>query len=111
MSRQTTRQKGKILKWRWKKIGKTARSEKDNLNISELEKTRFIAKWATFEHPITYEIHQQLNGTTNVNGREIPNVYFKVQFINDEGKKQKGYLFEQKKQGADLGKFKLLIAV
>ena len=86
-----------------------SRAEKDDLEISELAKPRFVAKWATFEHPINYEINQQINGTTNVNGREIPNVYFKVQFIDDEGKKKQGYLFEQKKQGADLGKFKLLM--
>ena len=29
--------------------------------------------------------------------------------LDDEGNKKQGYLFEQKKQGTDLGKFKLLM--
>lgn len=94
-----------------KEIGGTARGEKDNLDISALAKPKFIPLWAEFEHPVDYYVNEQLNGKTNVNGRDIPNVYFKVQFIDDKGKKQRGYLFEQKKKAADLGKFKLLMAV
>jgi hypothetical protein len=94
-----------------KKQNEVERNEKDSINVSSLSKPRFIPLWAEFEHPIDYYVNEQLNGKTNVNGRDVPNVYFKVQFIDNEGKKKQGFLFEQKKQKADLGKFKLLIAV
>ena len=91
-----------------KEVGKPERSERDDININDLEKSRFQPKTATFKHPLNYDIIQQLNGTTNVNGREVPNVYFRVQFIDDLGEKQTGYLMQKTQKRTNLGEFKLL---
>ena len=92
-----------------KKVGETARSEKDDILISTLEKARFAPKKITFEHPVDYFINEQLNGKTNVNGRLIPNVYFKVEFINEYNKLEYGYLMSIKPNGS--GKWELLKAL
>ena len=94
-----------------KKTGQSARGEKDDINISDLERPRFQAIWATFKHPLDHNIYEQLNGKTNVKGRLIPNVYFKVQFIDNQQKKRTGYLFEQRFKGNNLGEFKLLLCI
>ncbi len=93
-----------------KEIGKAARSEKDDINISDLDKARFAPEWATFKHPLRYDVLEQINGKTNVNGRDIPNVYFRVEFIDDEGNKKTGYLFQESQKEKNLGEFKLLIS-
>lgn len=92
-----------------KKAGESARSEKDNINISDLERPRFVPQKITFEHPVDYFVNEQLNGKTNVNGRLIPNVYFKVEFINEYGQKEYGYLMEIKPNKE--GKWTLLKAL
>lgn len=93
-----------------KEVGKPERAEKDDINISGLEKALFEPKYITFKHPLTYNVVQKLNGKTNVDGRDIPNFYFKVQYIY-QGKKNTGYLMQQSQKQNNLGEFKLLIAV
>lgn len=66
--------------------------ENGNLPINELKLARYGAEWVEFEYPLTWEIKQQLIGKTN----GIPNVYGLIEFINEFGKKEKGYLFEVK---------------
>lgn len=92
-----------------KKTGQAARSEKDDINVIDLERPRFAPQKITFEHPVDYFVNEQLNGKTNVNGRMIPNVYFKVEFINEFNKKEYGYLMEVKPNGN--GKWELLKAI
>lgn len=91
-----------------KKAGESARSEKDDINISDLERPRFVPQKITFEHPVDYFVNEQLNGKTKVNGRLIPNVYFKVEFTNEYGQKEYGYLLEVKPNNE--GKWTLLKA-
>lgn len=91
-----------------KKVGEDPKSENGDIEINDIERPRFVNKWLTFEHPVDYDILQQIYGKTNVAGRMVPNYFFKVEYINDEGKKEYGYMFEgtlDKK-----GKFKLLKA-
>ena len=54
-----------------------------------------------------YEISQKLEGFKNINGRDIPNLFFKVKFIAD-GVTKYGYIFECKPDG--VGKWELLKA-
>lgn len=93
-----------------KEVGKPERKERDDILISELEKALFEPKYVKFTHPLNYNISQQLKGKTEVNGRLIPNVYFKVEYIY-QGVKNYGYLFQQTQKQTNLAEFKLLKAV
>ncbi|WP_428743240.1 hypothetical protein [Tenacibaculum sp.] len=79
-----------------KKTGETARGEKDDILISTLEKPRFVNQKITFDYPVDFYVNEQVFGKTNVNGRDIPNYFFKVEFINELNKKETGYLMELK---------------
>ena len=91
-----------------KKVGEPARSEDGDILISDLERPRFVPEWVTFEHPVDFAVNEMVYGKTNVMGRMIPNYYFKVQFINEYGQKEYGYLFELKPNKE--GKWKVLTA-
>lgn len=90
------------------KTGESARAENDNVLISTIEKSRFVPLWATFENEMTYDISTGLYGKTVVNGREIPNYFFKVKYTY-KGQKYKGYIFEVTLK--DKAKWKLLTAL
>ena len=77
--------------------------------IADLEPPLFVSKWVKFKHVVTDDIVKILEGTKNVNGREIPNLYFKIGFINEFGNKEYGYLFELKPDKA--GEWKILKAL
>jgi hypothetical protein len=83
-------------------------SENGNIINSELQRPRYIPEWIEFEHEVNFEINQSLEGTTKINGRDIPNVYGLIEFINDENEIEKGYLFSLKPNGS--GKWKILKA-
>ena len=89
-----------------KKVGEPARSEDGDILISDLERPRFVPMWVTFEHPVDFAVNEMVYGKTDVMGRMIPNYYFKVQFINEYGQKEYGYLFELKPNKE--GKWKVL---
>lgn len=93
-----------------KESGKLARSERDDIDIKNLNKARFEPIWLTFQHPLDYDVTTKLNGKTNVNGRDIPNVYFKVEFTY-KGKTERGYIFQVQQKKTDLAEFKLLKAI
>ena len=92
-----------------KKVSEDARAENGDILVSELKKPRFTNQWITFTHEVDYFINEQLYGKTEMNGREIPNYFFKVEFINEFGLKEYGYLFEVKPNGK--GQWKLLKAI
>ncbi len=92
-----------------KKANEEAKSENGKYPISELEPPLFMSKWVKFKHVVTDDIISVLEGTTNINGREIPNLYFKIGFINEFGNKEYGYLFELKPDKA--GEWKILKAL
>ena len=93
-----------------KEEGKDARTENQDVNISDLEKALFAPTWVEFEHPIDYYVNEQLNGRTEVEGRSIPNIYFKVRY-RKEGKSETGYLFQHQQKQSDIGKFKILKSI
>lgn len=45
-----------------------------------------------FTSSVNSSILKQLRGTTNISGREIPNVYGLIEFINEYNQKEQGYL-------------------
>ena len=92
-----------------KKVDEVEYSENGNYLINEIGRALFVAKWIEFEYPVNFDLMNQVNGFTNVNGRRIPNTYFKVEFINEFNKKEYGYLFQLKPNKN--GKWKLLKAV
>ncbi len=78
----------------------------DPILNSTLDRQLFSPQWITFEHEIDFDIMQKLQGTTIINGIEIKNFYGLVEFINDAGNIEKGFLFSVKPEGA--GQWKLL---
>ena len=67
-----------------------------------------MPEWVTFEHPVDFAVNEMVYGKTDVMGRMIPNFYFKIEFINEYGQKEYGYLFELKPNKE--GKWKVLTA-
>ena len=91
-----------------KKVSEVARSENGDILVSDLQRPRFIPEWVTFDYKVDFAINEMVYGKTNANGRMIPNYYFKIQFINELGLTEYGYLFELKPNKE--GKWKILTA-
>lgn len=81
-------------------------SESGNIQNSALSKPRFVNEWIEFEHVADFDVIQQVEGTTIVDGKEIYNFYGLVEFINENNEQETGYLFNLKPNG--VGKWKLL---
>lgn len=92
-----------------KKVGEEEIQENGDYQINTLENPIFVSQWITFEYKLDFNVLEQLNGYTEVNGRKIPNTYFKVEFINEFNEKEYGYLFELKPEKE--GKWKVLKAL
>ena len=91
-----------------KKTSEVARSENGDILVSDLKRPRFIPEWVAFDYKVDFAINEMVYGKTNANGRMIPNYYFKIQFINELGLTEYGYLFELKPNKE--GKWKILTA-
>jgi hypothetical protein len=92
-----------------KKAGEEEKKENGNFKINSLENAIFVNEWIEFEYPVDFDLINQVNGYSEVNGRRIPNMYFKVEFVNEFNQKEYGYLFEL--QPNKEGKWKLLKAI
>lgn len=92
-----------------KKIGEQEIKENGDYQINTLENAIFASEWIEFEFPLDYDLINLVNGTTLIEGRSIPNTYFKVEFINEFNKKEYGYLYDLKPKKQ--GKWKLLKAL
>jgi hypothetical protein len=79
-----------------KKAGEVERAENGNILVSDMQAALFVNQWIEFEHEVDFYINEQVYGRTEVAGRSIPNFFFKVQFINELNKKERGFLFELK---------------
>jgi hypothetical protein len=89
-----------------KLIGGNEYSENGNIINSELQNARFVTEWVEFEHECTFEIMKAVQGTTIIQGKEIPNFYGLVEYINERGNKERGFLFSLKPNGK--GSWKVL---
>lgn len=81
-------------------------SENDDIINSELIKPRFVPEWIEFEHECTFDLMQQVQGTTIIQGKSIQNFYGTVEFINEKKQLERGFLFNLKPNGN--GAWKLL---
>jgi hypothetical protein len=59
-----------------------------------------------FEHPVDFNLLQQVQGKTTVLGEELTNWYGLIQFRNEDNQLEKGYLQNLKPNGN--GKWTLL---
>lgn len=88
--------------------GRIEHAENGNIINSELDAPRFIPEWVEFEHVCDFDIMRQIEGTSKILGKEIPNFYGLVEFINEKNEKERGFLFNLKPNGR--GQWKLLTA-
>jgi len=95
-------------KLKTKKIGKPEYAEDGKIINSELLPARFFPEWIEFEAKCTFDIMQQVEGTSVFFGKEVRNFYGLVEFINEDNEKEKGFLFNLKPNGK--GVWKLLKA-
>lgn len=84
--------------------------ESSDILIRDIDKPKFTTEIVSFNHPVSDEILEQINGTTRVlvegSYENVPNVYFKFQYINEYGEFERGYLLSMKPKGA--GEFEML---
>lgn len=92
-----------------KKAGEVARAENGDILVSDLEYPRVKFQWIEFEHEVDFALSEQIYGSTDIAGRDVPNYFGRVKFINDEGQIEYGYLFQVEPN--DEGKWKLLKAL
>lgn len=91
-----------------KLIGGNEYAENGNIINAELGRPRFVPEFVEFEHEVTFDINQQLNGHKIILGKKIPNIYGCVEFTNENGEQEKGFLMNLKPNGK--GQWKLLKA-
>ena len=87
-------------------IGGNEYAENGDIVVNELEDALFLPEWIDFDHPVDISILKQIEGTTVINGAEVWNVYGMVEFINEDGYLEYGFLFSMKPNGK--GKWRLL---
>ena len=79
-------------------IGKMARKENEDIAISQLPQARFLPEEITFNHQVSYEIQEMLEGETEILGKKVKNIYGVIQFINEKGEFEHGYFEKLKPQ-------------
>lgn len=84
-------------------------SENGNILVDNLDKSLFIPEYIEFEYPIDAKLLKTINSkSVNVDGDEIMNYYGLVEFTNEDGLLEYGFLMELKPNGN--GEWKLLKA-
>lgn len=91
-----------------KLIGGNEYAENGNIINTELGRPRYVPEFIEFEHKVSFEINQLLNGHKIILGKKIPNIYGCVEFTNENGEQEKGFLMNLKPNGK--GQWKLLKA-
>lgn len=89
-----------------KLIGGNEYAENGNIINSEIGRPRYVPEFIEFEHEVTFEINQLLMGSKVVLGKKIPNIYGCIEFTNENGEQEKGFLMNLKPNGKS--KWKLL---
>lgn len=87
-------------------IGKPEYAEDGIIQNSELERARFVCEEIEFDHICDYEVMKQINGSTVIQGKTIKNMYGLIEFINEKGEIERGFLLNLKPTGE--GKFKVI---
>jgi hypothetical protein len=87
-------------------IGGVEYAENGTIQNQALESPRYVPEIVEFEHEVSFDLLQQVQGKTVVLGEEIPNFHGLVAFRNENGQIEKGFLQNLKPNGN--GKWKLL---
>lgn len=74
-------------------------AENGNIINLELGRPRFVPEFVGFEHEVTFEINQLLMGSKTILGKKIPNIYGCIEFTNENGEQEKGFLMNLKPNG------------
>lgn len=82
--------------------------ERDHVLNKDLNRKLFTPDWIEFEYKVNFELVKQLRGKTVIAGKEVLNFYGLVEFINEAGNYETGFLFNLKPNGE--GEWKLLSA-
>jgi len=83
--------------------------ENGEILIGDLDKSIFIPEYIEFDYPVDSELLRKINGKSiNRDDEEIMNYYGIVEFVNEDGYLEYGYLMELKPNGN--GQWKLLKA-
>lgn len=83
-----------------KLIGREAFQENEDIRNDRLKKPKFVPEWVDFFHECSFEVMQQVEGFTDINGEEIPNFYGLVEYKTDAfGSYERGFLFNLKPNG------------
>lgn len=80
--------------------------ENGNILNQNLGQRRFDPEYIEFNHLVDFETIRKLKQTSNFDGDIIPNMYCKVQFINEKNEYEYGYIISIKTSAE--GKWKLL---
>lgn len=86
-------------KLKTKLIGSNEYSEDGDIINSELPRARFITEEIEFEHICDFDVMQQVEGTTTILGKEIPNLYGTIEFINEDNELEKAFFMNLKPNG------------
>ncbi|MBD3582752.1 hypothetical protein [Flavobacterium selenitireducens] len=89
-----------------KMVGQHQYSENGNILNSELSRPRFVPEIVEFEHVCDFGIMQIIDGKSIINGQQTLNIYGLIEFTNEDGQPEKGWLISLKPNGA--GKWQVL---
>lgn len=89
-----------------KLIGGNQYAENGDIINSELSRPRYVPEFIEFEHEVDFDTNQAIFGTSTILGNKIPNIYGLVEFTNENGDLEKGFLISLKPNGK--GNWKLL---
>lgn len=87
-------------------IGGVEYAENGIIQNKALTSARYLPEIVEFEHSVSFDLLQQVQGKTVVLGEEIPNFHGLVAFRNEDGQIEKGFLQNLKPNGN--GKWVLL---
>ena len=88
-------------------IGQPTYAENGNVPNTDLEPARDVPREVKFEFKVDRELIKKIEGYTILpNGQKIPNIYGKVEFMNERGELEKGKIISLKPNGK--GQFTLI---
>lgn len=91
-----------------KQTNKPELSENEDIQNNQLNRPRFVPEIIEFEYQVNFEINEQLKGKSVILGKEVMNIYGCIEFTNENGQQEKGFLLSLKPNGK--GQWKLLKA-
>lgn len=80
--------------------------ESDPILNKNLDRKLFTPDWIEFNYKVDFELMKQLNSRTMIAEKNVVNFYGLIEFTNEFGNKETGFLFNLKPNGA--GEWKLL---